>query len=793
MDQLLLEICLEGFKSFRDRTVLKFDGPFTAIVGPNGSGKSNVVDAVKWVLGDTSPRSIRASTGLDAIYRSANGDGKEDAGFASVILKINNSSPESEDEPLVYEIERRYYRSSESVYFINGKVARLRDVRALMAKKGFGLDSLSVVSQGEIEGFLSLVPTDRRVVFEELARIADFKSNRKKILTQLEEVARNYQRLQDLIGEISTRVDELAVQAASARRYQELSNALNEVNALLAAQEYLLAKRNLERHESRLKDLLEELELEKKREEEALERISQLKEALISAKQENASIVSECEQKRASLERVKAEERRLTEAERYLVTLAANLDSEVVERKRRLEKLRSRIEELEAVVDRAEAERSYAIRWKLELELYLARRWGYMRAVERERRRLSGKLERLGSELEHFMEDVESLTRRTESLKVEIDKLNALKEALIREHCELKENLVLAENVRVELLEHLRGISFERRRIVNRLEILNGLRLATEGRRSALSSEIVALRREHALLSELEAAREGYGEGVKAVLARQDEFEGLLGTVGELIKPVHGKERVVETVLGDAIEYLVCDTFAHAIEVIERAKKERLGVVTCIVLELVPEIFRMADSESFSICTSPPQVYPVLAMLLGGVKEVETIARCRVGELRGTLVSSEGDVFREPSFLSGGVSGSRQPGILVRRARLEEIALQLEQLQKELLECAESSAKQAEDVAALELELGWLDAMDRQATERLRTLDMKLKSGFERLEVIRREMAELDRRHGELEVEHNSCVENVRGTISVVESMKRLRSDTQGLLEIVESELYPLR
>lgn len=786
MDPLLTEITLEGFKSFRDKTTLKFDGPFTAVVGPNGSGKSNVVDAIKWVLGDPSPRSIRASTGLEAIYQPAEGNGNG-AGFCSVAIRIDNSSPANEEEPSAWEIERRYYRSGESVYTLNGKTARLRDIRSILGAKGFGLGNLSVVSQGEIDGFLSLVPSDRRLVFEDLARISDFKTNKRKILSQLDESARNHQRLQDLVGEITIRVDKLTVQAEDARRHAELNEQKFETEAKLASQEYLLARKNVERNETRLNGLNGELENAKNDRNSSVEALARAKVDLEQARTENADTIAECEKGRRELDRSIAEERRLTEANQHLSTLVGTLETDLSERETRIDSLKSRQGELRNTETNAWTEQRHALRRKLDLDFYLSRRRGYLRSSERERERLVSRVERLQGEGSFFARDAEFHTRRAESLEGDIEQLIQRETEINTETGTIQSELSGLET-ELESLDESRNLcEKEAGTLRNELDSIR-LRLdAIERAKSDLSAEISGLKRERVILREMEKSGEGYDEGVKAILDRRGEIPGLHGTIGEHITVESGYEAKFELALGDSIGFLVCDKIEDALDVIELAKTENYGPVTCVVLDLLSDFRSKSETGLFSHCTSADNIRPVINTLLCGTTEVETLRNIESSRLSEVLISSDGGVFRPPAFVSGGGDRREASGILSRRARIEEIEKSLTRTQWSLASLnAEFSSLDIES----ERKMTTLQTVHESLEElrgKIREQELSVTAHEKKLGEFEKELSDILGRTGELKSECDGCRENALLASQGIEAVRRARTESEHDLERLES------
>ncbi|MHC4342606.1 MAG: AAA family ATPase, partial [Planctomycetota bacterium] len=222
----LKKLIMHGFKSFADRTEFEFRDGITVIVGPNGCGKSNVVDAVKWVLGEQRPTSLRGKEMQDVIFSGT--DQRKGLGYAEVTLQLDNGS---QTLPIEYDevaITRRLYRSGESEYLINGNTVRLRDVRELMMDSGGGPGSVTVMEQGNIDRLLRADPTERRMVFEEAAGIAKYRARRREAQRKLERTDDNLARLRDILAENETRQRSLKIQAGKARRWREMTEELKK-------------------------------------------------------------------------------------------------------------------------------------------------------------------------------------------------------------------------------------------------------------------------------------------------------------------------------------------------------------------------------------------------------------------------------------------------------------------------------------------------------------------------------------------------------------------------------------
>ncbi|MDX1565397.1 MAG: AAA family ATPase, partial [Phycisphaeraceae bacterium] len=237
----LARITLSGFKSFADKTVIDFSVPVVGIVGPNGCGKSNVVDAIKWVLGEQSAKSLRGGAMLDVIFNGS--ASRKPAGLASVTLHFENPQDDEGDRALPINadevgIQRRLYRDGTSEYLINNQKVRLRDIRTLFYDTGIGTNAYSIIEQGKVDSMLSSSPGDRRVIFEEAAGISKFKSQKKEATRKLERTEQNLLRSRDKLAEVQRRLRSVKVQATRARNWTEYTERLRKLRLEYALAEF---------------------------------------------------------------------------------------------------------------------------------------------------------------------------------------------------------------------------------------------------------------------------------------------------------------------------------------------------------------------------------------------------------------------------------------------------------------------------------------------------------------------------------------------------------------------------
>src|SRR5437667_1173269 len=233
---MLRRLELVGFKSFADKTQFEFTGGITAIVGPNGSGKSNIVDAVRWVLGEQSAKSLRGGEMADVIFNGSTS--RRSLGLAEVTMTFDNGNRHLATQANEVQITRRVYRSGEGEYLMNQQPSRLRDIKDLFLGTGAGSDAYCIIEQGRVDVLLQASTKERRTIFEEAAGISRFKAKKIETLRKLERVDQNLQRVKDIIEEVEKQLRSVKLQAAKAQRYQEYSARLEELRLGLGLQEF---------------------------------------------------------------------------------------------------------------------------------------------------------------------------------------------------------------------------------------------------------------------------------------------------------------------------------------------------------------------------------------------------------------------------------------------------------------------------------------------------------------------------------------------------------------------------
>jgi len=709
-----LDIC--GFKSFMSKTVFVFDDGVTGIVGPNGCGKSNVVDAIRWVMGEQSAKHLRGRAMEDVIF---NGSEKHaPLGMAEVSITFLNDRG---DVPAAYEgvheitVTRRLFRSGESEYLINKAPCRLLDVIELFLGTGVGTKAYSIIEQGRIGLIVSAKPEDRRSLIEEAAGITKYKARRKAAERKMEYTEQNLLRLGDILGELGKRLEVLDRQARKAEKYRAIKTEMRQIELHLASLRWLelqsLRKVSHAQHgelESEQKELVQAVEDLERRIAEAREALA-AEAAGLEERSERVNALSQgallnqnsldfyererrqIAQRQAELEEeirgIDARLAALDEEEESARALAGQIDGRGGAEVDRLEELRADVaarkdEEAEAVA-RLDEERAGA----MEVLARAATLKGDLLTIDRRRGDLVDRIASMQSEAGELEHDVERLERERKTLTTKAGETRQLKLELETRRGEEAEE---RERVRAELFEAEAA--------------LIELREELGDRRSRLNS-----------LVEIQRSYEGYDRGVRAVMTRDgaDEGrlpEGVVGLVSDLISAGEEHERAIEAALAERLQAIVVDSHDRAVELacyLADAREGRssflpLGLrahATLAALDDDRVIARAAD-----VVTAAPENRGLVDALLGDVLLVDGLDDAVALWSRGTghsFVTRAGEVVSAVGGITGGEADGPGAGLLQKRREVAELGETVAHLESRVAVAADQHrrlAKQAEDL-----------------------------------------------------------------------------------------------
>ena len=708
------ELEIQGFKSFPDKVKITFDAGVTGVVGPNGSGKSNLSDAVRWVLGETSSRQLRAAGKMEDVIFG--GTRRRSAmGFASVRLTLDNTGHTLDVDADEVTIGRKYYRSGDSEYTINGQVCRLRDVYELLLDTGIGRDGYSVIGQGRIAEIVAAKSSERREIFEEACGIAKYRYRKTEAERRLAAAGENLERLRDILGELESRVGPLEKESAKAQKFLELSEQRKTLEVTLwtdsvhrardtvrqQVRDYETAQADYERFDGEAK----------------------------AAEQEAEEIRMQAQQLTIAVERLNGDIRSITEQISGSDSRIAVLENDILRNEESIASLRSEIEAGEQ--DGAEADAA------------LQRHRAVAAKMEAEGEKLAAEIDALNAELTKLADASNASGARKDTLRAEITDLTAKRteaqvaqaaaeaaEETARQRLPALEQAVQEgtdqwETARQDLTDTIRYWEMLTENEKQLANVRSGLELKLKNRKAALDEadtaeqrlgrELDAARQRLSVLRELEKNMDGYQNSVKAVMraAGARRLRGIIGPVSAILKVEPGCEVAVETALGAALQNIVVENEAAAKAAIALLRSDNAGRATFLPLDTVqPGVFRGRLSGTARLASSLVQADArydnIVSNLLGRIIVVEDINEAsrvaRDNGFRSRVVTMDGQVINAGGSFTGG-SVQRSAGLFTRKQEMEELRIRAAKLQKDCLAAQEKTDQCKEQVDALQAEL----------------------------------------------------------------------------------------
>ncbi len=742
---------IHGFKSFPDRTVLSFGEGITAVVGPNGSGKSNISDAIRWVLGEQSNKSLRGSKMEDVIFSGT--EERRAVGFAEVSLIIDNSTRILDFDSDDVKVTRRYYRSGDSEYMLNNATVRLKDIQLLFMDTGLGRDGYSIVGQGRIGDIVASKSEERREIFEEAAGIAKYRYRKNEAERRLNATEDNLLRLRDIVKELEDRVGPLAEQSEKAKAFLELSeekkgleiglwlyqidrsrDVLRSLQSKLelARTQYDAAGADIDRVEAETEEIAREAQALAVQMDEIRRAAAALEEEALRAESESAVLRNDIFHRGETIERVREDIRKAEEGR-------TQIDEEVARHT-------AGIAEEQAKIEAAQAE-----------SLTLSEQ---MEALSRSSEEVTGQMDTLSAEaaaLALELSDIRVKRVSGETALSEITmRLSQLAAGVTLRSEQAKEaeaERAACEKDRAAVEETLTSLRNSQKGYTMRLEARQekSQTLKEEADRLTLDAEAAA--RRVSLLEEMERNLEGFSESVKTVVkqAGRGMLRGLHGPVSGLVHAKKEYALAVETALGAATQHVICDREEDAKRAIAYLKENRAGRVTFLPIASMKGTLLtekgLEDEEGFiglasDLVTCDKQYEEIARSLLGRIAVVEDLDRAvaiaRKYKYRFRIVTLDGQVINAGGSMTGG-SSVRSAGLLSRRAEIEQLKTKAEKQKAAAAEAREKAQKALQETAAVEAEVNGLAAEISVAQEDAIRLDGELRRLTELSENSRRE------------------------------------------------------
>ena len=717
---LFKRIEMQGFKSFAEPVTIEFDNGITGIVGPNGSGKSNISDAIRWVLGEQSPKMLRGGKMEEVIFNGTSN--RKSRGMAEVTLVIDNSD---EMLPIDYKevaITRRMFRSGESEYHINGNQCRLRDIRELIMDTGIGVDGYSIIGQGKIADIISNKTESRREIFEEAAGVVAYRTKKAEAERKLQSTTVNMDRVQDIIGEIEGRIDGLREDSVKAKEYLKLRDRHKEleINIILKNVENLELKNEYAKDDlMEVTYAIDTLKEEKKQIDEKFSESNSRNEALESLSSEaRDNLLQAIDDLNAIVNKGEVDRERLSSIDSISQRLAAEV--EVLKERRESERgnAESVLENKKAIDDEVKA-----------AEAALAEKAG-------EYEDLSAEVAKLTNEADEYRNCIFELSSAINSGKAEINSLELLhetlqkrKDALLGEKSsgdtsnkETLDSLNVARNEKKELEEALseKKARAEKMRQEYQQNQKEERDLAKDS--EELRIKIGRLSARKKTIEEMESNYEGYNYAVKHVM--KSGLGGIHGVVADLIKVPKGYEIAMETALGASLQNIVCDDDDSAKKAIRSLKENKAGRMTFLPLKSIKagvsgnEDFRSeAGFKGFGPeCVEYDGKYSdIVKYLLGRVVVVDNMDNAvRISKKTSgmKIVTLDGEIINSSGAITGGKYKNRTANILERKTEIAELekeikdqSAQQENNEKRLNQLRDSIRSFADNIGTIDGEI----------------------------------------------------------------------------------------
>jgi chromosome segregation protein len=776
---------IQGFKSFADKTVFEFAQGVTGIVGPNGCGKSNVVDAIRWVLGETSAKALRGGEMADVIFNGT--EKRKPLGMAEVTLTMADCEESLKVDFNEVAITRRVFRDGRSEYRLNGTLCRLRDIHDLFMDTGIGRTAYSIMAQGQIDQILSSKPEERRAVFEEAAGITKFKREKKDALRKLEYTEANLLRVSDVLAEQERRMNSLKRQVAKARRFQSLSTDYRILDTHLAHKRYTeitaeraeltTSIRSLDAQDSHLSRQLPEKE----------ELVSEARSAARLFESELAELRQQLNEHRNALAsaeaRIAFNNERKSELEGRISQNHSDISAtreklaqqefDFTAANEALDQLNRRIAEQEIELDKLQERTVTARETRANLETAL-------RASRAEANTCQNLIASMQAKIESSFAQLEGNRERARQLAEEEQRLNIGVEEYIAQQTNIA---ALVSETGAQLTELEEAFQSAERSYQHTRGDLDAARTAATDSNKILAQRSARLD----AVKQLVASGEGFAKGTQNLLKgldSPDEFKPSIdGVLATFIQADDSAARAIEAALGAKLQTVLVSDSAVAETLIQRLTEKKLGQAAILPKNLIPKAAGTqietlpsgATAWALDKVKSEPQVAAIIEQLLEKtliVPDLATALKLRNDYSTLTFVTLAGETLSPEGTIQGGAASGASTSLLERQ----------------------------NEVRSLEKEVAALRQSDEEARTRVTTLESQLESQREAVEVSRerlqRQKVELSTLQGQLslasrEVENfNTRIENVRWERSELDKRETLASDSR---QSLESELASSR
>lgn len=802
---ILKALEMQGFKSFPDKTVLEFNKGITAVVGPNGSGKSNISDAVRWVLGEQSTKTLRGSKMEDVIFSGT--DVRKAKGFAEVTLRLDNTDRSLNKDSDEVSVTRRYYRSGDSEYLVNGESARLRDVNELFMDTGLGRDGYSIVGQGKIADMVSPKASERRDMLEEAAGISHFRYRRGDAIKRLAQAEENLVRLRDILSELESRVGPLKAQSEKAQKFIVLAGERKNL-------EIGIWLNTIDKTGEKMRDQEHKIEIAEASHKEAQDELSKIGEMIDKAADGTRDINIKLEEIRNS---ASGFEEKLSDIDSQIKVAENSIlhNNETIERINRDKAAENETEQnIDAAVSAAreciqKAEEQIADATRQMDELSKQEETYRLSSSEFSDRAaaLSGEISALSVRLADCRVTAETANSSIEEIRSRISAIDESMgtrkddyDALLKRKADAEAALKEIQDEIVSVKNAIDGYTL---RFENRGKKADSVKLAIDEKQRELHKGQDRVR----LLEDLEKNMEGYFGAVKAVMKESGRgaLRGIYGPVSQLITVKDKYSAAIETALGAAVQNIVVDNETDAKRAMGFLKEHRAGRATFLPITAIKGRVLseqgLDDQYGFVSIASDLVSYDnkyseIIRWLLGRTAVAEdidsAIAIAKKYSYRFRIVTLDGQVINAGGSMTGG-SRVQNAGILSRGNEIERLKGSLASMQKELDGMLSDYKLLSEDASAAKAELEGAEGDLLRAKEENIRREGELKLASDKLASVSSGVKELLEEKETLEKRIESVSSGAEAARSQIDELKETLENKEKELESITGDSKTLQ
>ena len=812
---------LQGFKSFADKTILELMPGITTVIGPNGSGKSNISDAIRWVLGEQSMKSLRGTKSLDIIF--AGTQNRKSLGFAEASLVFDNSDGALPIEYTEVTVTRKIYRSGETGYYINKVPCRLKDVLELFMDTGIGKDGYSIIGQGKIDEILSNKSEDRRHIFEEAAGIVKYRTRKQESEKKLEHTKLNLLRINDILSEIEGNLEPLQMQADKAKKYLNLREELKNI-------EIGLFVYNIEKYKQDLEKVVQDIEIMQSQcndEEGRLERVKILKEELKSSIDEITETIENMSnigfESQKQIEQLNSD---INVAKTRIANNNENNDrylKEIEEQNAKIKELKDEIEQKEAKKDNLKQNKE-----KFEKEL---------NEKQAELDKLTEKLSSKELEIEGYKHTVEENTDKKYELQSEINAQNINYQNFEKRQAQIKQEMQSTiselDGTRLnkeDIAKQFNEIENKKNKAQNSLNEVSKQReeanqkiKSFESNINILSSEMRIKESRLKFLIETEKEKEGYIKSVKSLLKDCENIKelgkGMNGVLANIIEVPDDLQIAIEMCLGASLQNIVTETETDAKRLVEHLRKNNLGRASFLPISSVrgKKLDKIKGNESGVIGIASDLIKynkkyeQIILNLLGRTVIVDNMdTAIKVAKQNGytfRIVTTEGDLINPSGAITGGSVAKKTVNILGRGKEIEKLEKEIKNLKQKIEKLENDKQNYEESIegilelsANLEKELQEIDITYATEKQKVISINENIEKLEKRLNRLKEEQANLEKQKeeavstkGDLQVEINKIVEQNEELSKIITEFAELNKDDQKYIDDLNFDITNLK